>query len=84
VTAPESPELRPARPLRRAGGASGSSDLPSGGEFEELRDLLLAAIDHLIALEDDVRDLTAAVERLASARPARPLRAASRIDTSPD
>ena len=78
MTAPEGPELRPARPLRGASPVPGTPDAPSGAEFEELRDLLLAAIDHLIALEDEVQVLTAAV-----ARTARPLRATTRAEKPP-
>jgi hypothetical protein len=57
------PALRPARPRR----ARAAADPQPASTPEELRELLEAAIDHLVTLEEKVDRLTAEVAALKTA-----------------
>ena len=57
------PHLRPAR--RRPAASDAAPPDPTPGS-EELRELLEAAVDHLIALRSEVAELRAAVAELAA------------------
>jgi hypothetical protein len=57
------PALRPARPRR----ARAAADPQPASTPEELRELLEAAIDHLVTLEEKVDRLTAEVAALRTA-----------------
>ena len=85
MTAPDSSPLRPAR-VRRRGAPGASAPVPAGPTAEELRELLEAAIDHLVGLEatvDELRHqiigLTRAVEATKPAVPVKKAAAAKKL-----